>query len=104
MGRLFIFEGGIIIAREKTSGIYFKVSEQDRAMIERRMEQAHFRNMSAYIRTMCMDGCVIDFQQLRAASDNIKRLSQPINSDSDIHNEIATIISQLEAVCNMTIE
>ena len=44
------------MAKEKTSGIYFKVSEEDRKLIEQRMELAGIRNMSGYIRKMCIDG------------------------------------------------
>lgn len=50
------------MAKEKDSGIYFKVSGHDRQLIEQKMELAHIRNMSAYIRKMCIDGyCPIDF-------------------------------------------
>ena len=34
------------MAKEKTSGIYFKVSEEERKLIEQRMELAGIRNMS----------------------------------------------------------
>ena len=41
------------MAKEKTSGIYFKVTDEERALIEQKMALAGVRNMSAYIRKMC---------------------------------------------------
>ena len=42
------------MAKEKTSGIYFKVTDEERDLIEQKMALAEVRNMSAYIRKMCM--------------------------------------------------
>ena len=71
------------MAKEKTSGIYFKVSEEDRKLIEQRMKLAGIRNMSAYIRKMCIDGYFIHLQipeltecakLLRYTSNNVNKL------------------------------
>ncbi len=50
------------MAREKTSGIYFKVTDEERNLIEQRMALAGIRNMSAYIRKMCIDGYTVHLQ------------------------------------------
>ena len=39
-----------IMAKEKTSGIYFKVTDEERSLIEQRMALMGVHNMSAYIR------------------------------------------------------
>ena len=46
----------------KGSGIYFKVTDEERALIKQRMERMGFRNMSAYIRKMCIYGYVVQLQ------------------------------------------
>ena len=43
------------MTKEKTSGIYFKVTNEERALIEQKMALAGVRNMSGYIRKMCID-------------------------------------------------
>ena len=40
----------------KNCGIYFKVTDEERELIKQRMSLANTRNMSAYIRKMCIDG------------------------------------------------
>ena len=76
-------------AKEKTSGIYFKVSEEDRKLIEQRMELAGIRNMSGYIRKMCIDGYFITLQipeltecakLLRYTSNNVNQIARRVNS------------------------
>ena len=43
----------------KQKGIYFKVSEGERDLIEQKMALAGVRNMSGYIRKMAIDGYVV---------------------------------------------
>ena len=50
------------MAKEKTSGIYFKVTDEERRLIEQRMALMGVRNMSAYIRKMCIDGYIVQLQ------------------------------------------
>jgi hypothetical protein len=97
--------GGIAIAREKTTGIYFKVSEQDREYIRWRMAQTHIRNLSAYIRKMCIDGYVInlDMKQLdevskllRITANNVNQLARRVNSGGQAYREdVAEVSAQL---------
>ena len=46
----------------KSGGIYFKVTNEERELIEQRMALAGVRNMSAYIRKMCIDGYTVHLQ------------------------------------------
>ena len=48
------------MSKEKNTGIYFKVSPEEREMIEDRMKRCKIRNMSAYIRKMCINGYIIN--------------------------------------------
>ncbi|MCD8366468.1 MAG: MobC family plasmid mobilization relaxosome protein [Clostridiales bacterium] len=77
------------MAKEKTSGIYFKVSEKERQLIEQRMEDADVSNMSAYIRKMCLNGLIVrlDIPQipdcskyLKSASNNLNQIARRLNS------------------------
>jgi hypothetical protein len=48
------------MAKEKTTGFYFKCSPEEMAWIERRKAETGISNMSAFIRKMCIDGHVIN--------------------------------------------
>ena len=93
------------MAKEKTSGIYFKVSEEDRRLIEQRMELAGIRNMSGYIRKMCIDGYTINFQipeltecakLLRYTSNNVNQIARRVNSGGGVYpDEVDEISAKL---------
>jgi hypothetical protein len=77
------------MAREKTTGFYFKMSPEEWAMVERRMAQTNIRNKSAFIRKMCIDGHVIhlDMQTLneigrllRITASNVNQIARRVNS------------------------
>ena len=53
---LFLLGGIFIVENGKQKGIYFKVSEGERDLIEQKMALAGVRNMSGYIRKMAIDG------------------------------------------------
>ncbi len=93
------------MAKEKTSGIYFKVTDKERELIEQRMALAGIRNMSAYIRKMCIDGYVINLQipelaecakLLRATSNNVNQIARRVNSGSGVYpDEVDEIAAKL---------
>ena len=93
------------MAKEKTSGIYFKVSEEDRKLIEQRMELAGIRNMSGYIRKMCIDGYTINLQipeltecakLLRYTSNNVNQIARRVNSGGGVYpDEVDKICEKL---------
>ena len=71
------------------NGIYFKLTDEERRLIEKKMELAGIKNMSAYIRKMCIDGLVIRLQLpelnecnklLRYASNNLNQIARRVNS------------------------
>ena len=93
------------MAKEKTSGIYFKVSDEERALIEQKMALAGVRNMSAYIRKMCIDGYIVQLQikeldecakLLRYTSNNVNQIARRVNSGSGVYpDEVDEITAKL---------
>ena len=93
------------MAKTKTSGIYFKVSEEDRRLIEQRMELAGIRNMSGYIRKMCIDGYFVQLQipeltecakLLRYTSNNVNQIARRVNSGGGVYpDEVDEITAKL---------
>ena len=82
------------MAKTKTSGIYFKVTDEERDLIEQRMKLAGIRNMSGYIRKMCIDGYTVHLQipeltecakLLRYTSNNVNQIARRVNSGGGIY-------------------
>ena len=77
-------------------------------MIERRMAQTQIRNLSGYIRKMCIDGIVVnlDLQQLdeigkllRITANNVNQIAKRVNSGGGAYPEdVAEVNSQLETI------
>ena len=93
------------MAKSKTSGIYFKVSEEERELIEQKMKLAGIGNMSAYIRKMCIDGYTINLQipelaecarLLRYTSNNMNQIARHVNSGGKVYSdEVSEINARL---------
>ena len=93
------------MAKEKTSGIYFKVTDEERKLIEQRMALAGIRNMSGYIRKMCIDGYFVQLQipeltecakLLRYTSNNVNQIARRVNSGSGVYpDEVDEITAKL---------
>ena len=97
--------------KNKQKGIYFKVSEQERNLIEQKMALAGVHNMSAFIRKMSIDGYVINLQipelaecakLLRYTSNNLNQIARRVNSGGDIYpgevDEIATKLAKANSL------
>lgn len=101
----FIFlEEKIIAAKEKQKGIYFKVSEEERNLIEQKMALAGINNMSAFIRKMSIDGYVINLEipelaecerLLRYISNNVNQIARQMNSGGAVYpDEVSDICAR----------
>ena len=101
----FIFlEENIIAAKEKQKGIYFKVSEEERNLIEQKMVLAGVHNMSAFIRKMSIDGYVINLEipelaecerLLRYISNNVNQIARQMNSGGAVYpDEVSDICAR----------
>ena len=90
---LFLLGGIFIVENGKQKGIYFKVSEGERDLIEQKMALAGVRNMSGYIRKMAIDGYVVNLEipeltecasLLCYISNNVNQMARQMNSGSAV--------------------
>lgn len=91
--------------KKKTSGIYFKVSEEKRNLIEQKIALMGIQNMSGYIRKMCIDGCIINLQipeltecgkLLRYISNNVNQIARRVNAGGGVYpDEVDEITAKL---------
>jgi len=89
----------------KSSGIYFKVTDEERELIEQRMALMGVHNMSAYIRKMCIDGYIVQLQikeldecakLLRYTSNNVNQIARRVNSGGVVYpDEVDEITAKL---------
>ena len=94
--------------RNRPIQVKFRVTPEERKMIDKRMEQAGTNNMAAYLRKMAIDGYVVklelpelrDFMSLlRRTSNNFNQIARRVNStgriyDDDIH-EMKMMLEQI---------
>ena len=93
------------MAKEKTRGIYFKVTDEERSLIEQRTALMGVHNMSAYIRKMCIDGYIVQLQipeltecakLLRYTSNNVNQIARRVNSGGGVYpDEVDEITAKL---------
>ena len=81
--------------RPRNVNLAFRVSEEERAMIEQRMEQSGMKNMRAYLVKMAIDGRVIRIELdsvremvrlLSNATNNINQIAHRANSTGSIYS------------------
>ncbi len=70
--------------KTRTKQILFRVTEQEREMIERRMAQAGVKNMRAYLLKMAIDGRVIHVEL-----DSVKEMLRLLGNATNNINQIA---------------
>ncbi|MCM1222765.1 MAG: MobC family plasmid mobilization relaxosome protein [Lachnospiraceae bacterium] len=80
----------------RTIGLYFKVSPEEMALIEQKMEQAGTGNKRAYLRKMAVDGYIVhldlgDLGQLikllRSVSNNVNQIARRCNETGNLYGE-----------------
>ena len=88
---------------QKLTGIYFKLTPEERKLIEQKMELAGIHNMSGYIRKMCIDGYTVSLKIpelaecskfLRAASNNLNQIARRVNSGGGYYPDEIDEISE----------
>ena len=67
--------------RKRTVQIKFRVTEEERALIEQKMTLVPTRNMEAYLRKMAIDGYIIqiDHADIKAMTAEIQKIGVNIN-------------------------
>jgi hypothetical protein len=90
----FLLEENHMANKLRTRNVHFAVTDEERAMIERRMEQSGVKNMRAYLLKMAIDGRVIHFEfdsvkemvrLLANATSNINQIARRVNSQGSIY-------------------
>jgi len=93
------------MVKKKTTGFYFKMSQQEWDWVEERMAEIKVRNKSAFIRKMVIDGFIINLEckelteigkLLRITANNVNQIAARVNSGGHIHREdLAEVNKQL---------
>ncbi|GAB5081271.1 plasmid mobilization relaxosome protein MobC [Hominimerdicola sp. 21CYCFAH17_S] len=67
--------------RKRTVQIKFRVTEEERDLIEQKMKQIPTRNMAAYLRKMAIDGYIIqvDHSDIKAMTAELQKIGVNIN-------------------------
>ena len=70
--------------RKRTVQIKFRVTEEERALIEQKMKLVPTRNMESYLRKMAIDGYIIqiDHSDIKAMTAEIQKIGGQCQSDS----------------------
>lgn len=80
----------------RTIPLYFKVSPEEKAMIERKMALLNTKNQRAYLRKMAVDGYVVQVDMtcikelvtlLRSISSNVNQLARRANETRNLYAE-----------------
>ena len=82
--------------RNRPIQVKFRVTPEERQLINRRMEQVGTMNMAAYLRKMAIDGYVVKLELpelrdmislLRRTSNNFNQIARRVNSTDRIYAE-----------------
>ena len=81
--------------RKRTIPMLFYVSEQEKEMIQTKMEQYGTKNLSAYLRKIAIDGYVVNLELpelsemvslLRRSSNNLNQLTRRVHETSRFYD------------------
>ena len=96
------------MAKEKTTGFFFKMSPEESELFEQRMAQTGIQNKSAFIRKMCIDGHVFNLdlptlneikRLLSITANNVNQISRRVNSGGHTYREdVAHVNNQLTEI------
>lgn len=103
--------------RNRPVQVKFRVTPEERALIDKRMEQAGTMNMAAYLRKMAIDGYVVKLElpelrdmisQLRRTSNNFNQIARRVNSTNRIYEddirEMKAMLEQIWEANNRVLE
>lgn len=80
----------------RTVGLYFKVSPEEEALIQKKMEQAGIRNKRAYLRKMAVDGYIVHVDMesvkefiriVRPIAGNVNQIARRCNETGNLYAE-----------------
>ena len=87
--------------RKRTVQIKFRVTEEERALIEQKMKLVPTRNMEAYLRKMAIDGYIIqiDHTDIKAMTTEIQKIGGNINQRARSVNATGSVYQEdMEAI------
>ena len=94
--------------RQRTVQIKFRVTEEERALIEQKMKLIPTDNMAAYLRKIAIDGYIIkvDHTDIKAMTAeiqkigvNVNQIAHRVNATGDVYAEdVAEIKGALEEI------
>ena len=103
--------------RNRPIQVKFRVTPEERKIIDKRMEQAGTNNMAAYLRKMAIDGYVVKLELpelrdlislLRRTSNNFNQIARRVNSTDRIYaediQEMKVMLEQLWEADNRILE
>ena len=82
--------------RKRPIQVKFRVTPDERELIDKRMKQVGSLNMAAYLRKMAIDGYVVKLELpelremvslLRRSSNNLNQIARRVNSTNRVYNE-----------------
>lgn len=103
--------------RNRPIQVKFRVTPDERQLIDKRMEQVGTMNMAAYLRKMAIDGYVVKLELpelrdmislLRRTSNNFNQIARRVNSTDRIYaediQEMKVMLEQLWEADNKILE
>ena len=103
--------------RNRPIQVKFRVTPEERKLIDKRMLQAGTMNMAAYLRKMAIDGYVVKLELpelrdlislLRRTSNNFNQIAKRVNATNRIYaddvHEMKTLLEQLWQMNNKVLE
>lgn len=81
---------------ERTIPLYFKVSPEEKAVIDKKMKQLGTHNQRAYLRKMAVDGYAVrvdmtDVKELvmlmRTCANNLNQIAKRVNGTGNLYEE-----------------
>jgi len=98
----------MMASRERQIQLKFRVTPQEREMIEQKMEQLGTKNMAAYLRKIAIDGYVIRLELpelkemislLRRSSNNLNQLTKRVHETGRVYDaDLEDIVQNQERV------
>ena len=82
--------------RKRMVQIKFRVTEEERALIEEKMKQIPTQNMAAYLRKMAIDGYIIqvDHTDIKAMTAEIQKIGVNVNQIARRINATGSVYEQ----------
>ena len=89
--------------RKRNVQLHFMVTERERSLIDKKMEQLGTKNMGAYLRKMAIDGYVIhldlsDIRELvtllRRTSNSLNQLTKRVHETGNIYGEDIEVLRE----------